>query len=533
MEGEADRLLTGQASFLFPTLMQNFISTGRRLRSSSAHMSDDANHQLSGGSNDSMHHWTQDEMEGLGNSHDLGWTRRLTKPLVHEFCQESGPQHKLPLDASPLDYFFLLWPESLFETIVRETNLYAKQRIAASGKADPLWFPTRKNEMMAFFALAIMMGIKSVPRLYCYWTRNQALRCEWISGTMSRARYAKINQYLQLRDNSCQPLRNHPDYDPIYKVRDMINVVKQNFSRWYYPRRELSVDEGMIPFKGRLFFKQHMPRKPVKWGIKVWELCEAETGFCLNFDIYTGRNRQARPTKGLGYQVVMHLLQGYQNKNHHVYFDRFFSTPELLEDLLYQHGTYACSTVSLNRRGIPPSVKELNLQCRGDVAYFQNGCLMLTMWRDRRIVAILSTSQVGRMEQMPDGKLKPQAVIRYTQYMGGVDRSDQYRSYYSVGRSSKKWWRYIVWFLMNLAIVNAWLLFRESKHAPPPTKNYDHLRFRLDLAEQLRAGFSGHCLNREIKYFEIKYYLFHHSFLVSVIKVTLTPIKLIMSCRHC
>jgi len=35
---------------------------------------------------------------------------------------------------------------------------------------------------------------------------------------------------------------------------------------------ELAVDEAMIPFKGRLGFKQYMKDKPTEWGIKVFVL---------------------------------------------------------------------------------------------------------------------------------------------------------------------------------------------------------------------------------------------------------------------
>nr|XP_032821145.1 uncharacterized protein LOC116948512 isoform X2 [Petromyzon marinus] len=426
------------------------------------------------------------------NQQNLRWSQGLSDVRIREFSQSSGPQHSLPLDATPLDYFLLLWPESLFETITEETNRYAEQRMAAAKKKDPYWVPTAVNEIKAFFALAIMMGIKNLPRLYCYWAGNVALRCDWISGTMSHSRYVKINQYLHVRNNKSVPRVDRRDYDPIFKVRNVVETVRENFGRYYYPHCEVAVDEGMIPFKGRLFFKQHMPAKPTKWGVKVWELCESETGYCLNFDIYTGRNRKAGPTHGLGHQVVMSLTQPYWHRNHHVYFDRFFSSPRLLEDML-KCSLYGCSTININRVGLPDEAKQLKLRNKGDVEFFQKGNLVLTVWRDKRVVVMLTSNSEGKMLTLPDGRLKPDAIMKYNKYMGGVDRSDQYRSYYHVGRTSKKWWRYIIWFLVNLSIVNAWLLYRESKHDPPPPKGYDHFQFRIELAEQLRAGFSGRC----------------------------------------
>ncbi|CAI9721083.1 Hypothetical predicted protein [Octopus vulgaris] len=89
--------------------------------------------------------------------------------------------------------------------------------------------------------------------------------------------------------------------------------------------------------------------------------------------------------------------------------------------------------------------------------------------------------------------------------MGGVGKSDQYRAYYPVGRPGKKWWRYILWFLVNLTIVNAHIVYVKSHKVPPPPKDYDHLKFRVDIASQLREGFSSrkHRTGRKAKLTEV------------------------------
>ena len=46
---------------------------------------------------------------------------------------------------------------------------------------------------------------------------------------------------------------------------------------------------SMIPFEGRLKFKQRMPLKPVKVGIKMFVVSEAQTGYCHKFPIYLGK----------------------------------------------------------------------------------------------------------------------------------------------------------------------------------------------------------------------------------------------------
>ncbi|KRY04854.1 hypothetical protein T01_11867 [Trichinella spiralis] len=38
----------------------------------------------------------------------------------------------------------------------------------------------------------------------------------------------------------------------------------------YNPSENVTVDERLYPFKGRCQFRQYMPKKPAKYGIKFW-----------------------------------------------------------------------------------------------------------------------------------------------------------------------------------------------------------------------------------------------------------------------
>ena len=57
--------------------------------------------------------------------------------------------------------------------------------------------------------------------------------------------------------------------------------------------------------------------------------------------------------------------------------------------------------------------------------------------------------------------MKPEMLIEYNQHMGGVDKMDQSRSYYGVIRSSKKYWKHILFNIFNIAIINSFILFNK------------------------------------------------------------------------
>ena len=111
----------------------------------------------------------------------------------------------------------------------------------------------------------------------------------------------------------------------------------------------------MIPFKGRLSLKQHMPLKPVKRGIKVWECADSLNGFVCDLEVYTRKQRNGNLEQGLGHRIVRHLTRPLVGKNHHVFVDNFFNSLALVEDLLRDQ-IYICGTIHKNRQGIPRAI---------------------------------------------------------------------------------------------------------------------------------------------------------------------------------
>ena len=84
----------------------------------------------------------------------------------------------------------------------------------------------------------------------------------------------------------------------------------------------------------------------------------------------------------------------------------------------------------------------------------------------------------------------PQSIINTN--MGGVDLADQKRSYYSVGRESKKFWKCLLWYIINTAICNSFILLQEYVPFPHTCKigRLTHLNFRIALISQLIGGFT-------------------------------------------
>ena len=159
----------------------------------------------------------------------------------------------------------------------------------------------------------------------------------------------------------------------------------------YTPHQQVSIDECMVPFKGRLAMKQYYKEKPVKWGIKVWMLADSTNGFCYNFEVYVGKieNEDKNPKLGLASKVVLDLMKPIYHKGYHLYTDRFFTSVTLLY-YLQKRGTYACGTTMTNRKFFPRvevACKDKDLQQgQSDWVMDQDGTgILATIWKDKHL----------------------------------------------------------------------------------------------------------------------------------------------------
>ena len=307
----------------------------------------------------------------------------------------------------------------------------------------------------------------------------------------------KLKQYFHVSDRQAEPARDN-QYDRLFKVRPILEHVSKSFLERYTLGQEVSVDEAMVKFTGKLSFRQYMPAKPIKRGIKIWMACDANSSYLSRFKVYLGHTGNVTE-HGLGYNVVTSLTDNLHQSCRHVYFDNFFTSIPLMERL-FDCGLYSCGTVRANRKGFPSDLKKpRDVKNRGDMRLRQKGRSNLTaaVWKDKRLVHTLSTLSNPNGDMQAQRRVgpniinirQPAAIFAYNQYMGGVDLHDQLRMNYSLGRNSKKWWRYLFWFLVNCSIVNSFLLFKASSQRPQKKKRYSHIDFRIDLALELIAGF--------------------------------------------
>jgi len=109
-----------------------------------------------------------------------------------------------------------------------------------------------------------------------------------------------------------------------WKIRDLFEIIRTNFSKLYNHSKYLAVDEIIVKFKGRIVFKQYILKKRKRFGIKIFKLCDS-TGYTYDMNVYLGRDRQrAAQHLTATHATVANLTRGVEGFGHKLYMDNLF-----------------------------------------------------------------------------------------------------------------------------------------------------------------------------------------------------------------
>ena len=277
-----------------------------------------------------------DDEEKKGDRYEIKWRRTQQVVTVNDFNRLSGPTKALTASKKVQNFFDLIFSKKIWFHICKQTNLYAQQRILMT--PDPEWKELTIPELKAWVGCLIAMGINKLPNIKMYW--DSTWKFTLVTNRFTRDRFLSIKKYLHLADNKHLGDQKGSNPDRIGKIRPLINLLVGNFKANYKPGRYLTADEDICKFKGRHHLKQYLRAKIVKWGFKIWKLCDATTAYVLDLDVYGGKkSKNSSP-----YDAVMKLMEGYLDKHHVVVMDNYFTSVPLFTDLL-ERSTYACGTL--------------------------------------------------------------------------------------------------------------------------------------------------------------------------------------------
>jgi hypothetical protein len=389
--------------------------------------------------------------------------------------------HKTP-HITEIQCFLAFFPITLWRLHVQETNRYLISR-------DPDAEIITCCELQAFYGMQIIMGLMPHPRLEEFWRERAAgtpphMQHPNFKHIMTYKRYRAIKDSLHFANNELDT-----GSDPLFKLRPAIDTFRSTFKKMFRMGTDVCIDEGIVPFKGVNPHRRKIPKPGGSTGFKVLILADSDIHYCYDFIVDVSSQEQT---------IREHITPLVNNlhKGQVLYCDRWFGTIDVVEWLKGLQIGYV-GTFLENRN--PAKMCQLPPQAgQGAFKACTKDGICIVRWNDTSQCCFIMTA-VGIEQVQYERKQKtgpnagrkvpipaPSAAKKFNFKMGGVDRFDQMKAkfYSCCGRFKTVKWYHKLWFgLVDLALVNSWLLFKNTR------ENAKHFDFVHALAQQLIHSF--------------------------------------------
>lgn len=401
---------------------------------------------------------------------DPVWQKSM-RPYTRLSSEENHHDRKLAamkeeLDGlSPIELFEKMFDNRCVDLLVTETNRYAAQKNETSFHVQP-------SEIKAFVGILLLTGYHRLPSQDHYWSLDPDLQVPLVRECMPVKAFLTIKRFFHCNDNDLLVDPKNKT-DKSFKVKPLFDILNENFKRFGFFSKCLSIDEMIIKYFGHHGLKQFIRGKPIRFGYKLWAMC-SDNGYVYDFFLYQGKETNDNLCKvPLGGRVVLQLASKIDHpEGKELFFDNLFTSHSLLVTLT-KMGFRATGTIRANRTKKAPFSTDKEMRQRGsiDQTFDKTNQLLFVKWNDNNFVHIATNyssvepkAKITRYSRTDKKKIEvemPRAIAEYNQHMGGVDHHDWLASHYAIGIRSKKWYFPLLIRGIQMALVNAWIIHRE------------------------------------------------------------------------
>jgi len=224
---------------------------------------------------------------------EFGWKEQIQTVQKPAFSGVPGinKNYCITQDSSPWDICEIFFSLEMFTLRQKETNRYATQQINKKKQEGSLkpksvfaqWNTASLQEIKKIFSVIIHTSVLHKSSVRDSWSSRPISHTPHEASVgMSRDRFLALLTMLHLNNNDAKAARGQPAYDPLFKIRPIIDTLVTKFLDVYTLEEQLTIDKAICPFRGRIFFRVYIKGKPHKYGIKMFELCEAKSGYVYN-----------------------------------------------------------------------------------------------------------------------------------------------------------------------------------------------------------------------------------------------------------
>lgn len=383
----------------------------------------------------------------------------------------------------PLESWELFFNSKIIQSIVEWTNIYI-EKVSVNYTRDRDAKKTNEVEMRALFGLLYICGLhkSSHTNAQDLWATDGS-GIEILRNTMSYKRFIFLLRCLRLDNVTSRDTRKK--IDKLAAVREFFTNFNENCQSAYVVGEYVTIDEKLEKFRGRCSFRQYIPSKPAKYGIKIFALVDSKTFYSYNMEIYAGQ-QPVGPFKleNSPFEVTKRLCTPLFGSSRNVTMDNWYTSYPLAKDLLSK-GLTIVGTLKKNKAEIPIYfLQTKNREVYSSIFGFQRSMTLVSyVPKKSKCVILLSTMHRDGSIDETDDKKKPEIIQFYNATKGGVDTVDEMSSAYSTARKTNRWPMVVFYCVLNVAAINARVALMSTK--TPPLEYQNRRKFIKQLALSL------------------------------------------------
>ena len=242
-----------------------------------------------------------------------------------------------------------------------------------------------------------------------------------LRATMPKCRFIALTRFMRFDNKETRTARRAAD--KLASIRDLFNEINTLLLRYYTPSEYLTVDEQLVPFKGRCPFRQYIPSKPDKYGMKIFWIFDAKSFYPLKAKPSLGKEGNA-PQQNLDLKVVLELITLFTDSGKNITMDNYF-TDMVLATTFLQNGLTLIGTVRKNKPFIPPSfLPSRSREKKSSIFAFQQKSTLVSYVPKKNKAVLLLSTMHNNISVTDDDEKKPEINIFYNETKGGVDCLD-------------------------------------------------------------------------------------------------------------
>ncbi|KAK3894878.1 hypothetical protein Pcinc_001374 [Petrolisthes cinctipes] len=319
---------------------------------------------------------------------------------------------------------------------------------------------TSTMEMKALLGVLIMSGVRRDNRISSEEMFSSDAGAGLYRAGMSERRFSYLLRCLRFDDAITRNERKKTDR--LAAIRDVWDTFLSNCKNCYIPGADITIDEQLLSFRGRVVFKMYMKNKPAKYGLKNVLACDARSHYMFNAYPYLGKGSVPK-TEGStqGQFLTEKLIEGYTGAGRTITTDNWFTSLPLAMNLL-QEDTHLVGTMRpkpyVPREAITSKADRLI----GSSLFLHDNNVTLLSYKAKKDKNVLLLSTRHHTQTISGRKNKPEILHYYNKHKGGVDVFDQLCAKYSCSRKTRRWPVCFFMGMVNMTTVNAYVIHKEQ-----------------------------------------------------------------------